>query len=79
MIDVTEETEASQPDSQFLLYFAANSRLRALTFFDSSARRTMKDNSSKRVPDFSNEKYILSAEYTKGRLPGLDLHNGRLG
>ncbi len=79
MIDFTEEADTSQIDSQFLFQFAANSFLRALALFDSSARWTMKDNSSKRIPDFSDEKYIFAAEDTKGRLPGLNLHNGAPG
>jgi hypothetical protein len=39
----------------------------------------MKDDSRKRISDFSDEKYILATEYAKGRLPSLNFHLGAPG
>ncbi len=38
----------------------------------------MKDDSRKRISDFSDEKYIVATEYAKGRLPSLNFHLGAL-
>ena len=69
VIYFAKEMEVCQPDSQFLLQFAANSFLGALAFIDAAAWWTVKDNSRKRISDFSNEKFSVAPEYAQGRLP----------
>jgi hypothetical protein len=66
--------EVCNPDTQFLLQFAANGFLRAFTFLDAAAWRAVKDNSRKGISDFSHQESVLAAQYTQGRLPCLDFH-----
>jgi hypothetical protein len=74
VVDCAKRLDTRETDAELLSQFAADGLLRTLAFFDTAARREVKDGAGLRISDFSDEERILAPDHAQSRLPGFSFH-----